>query len=452
MPVPKLPSKQGFDPAAGWWDKLHTRHTLLADAGVLFISNIANGVFGLLFWIVAARLYAPQYVGLGSAAISMMYLIGNLSRLGLDVALMRVLPGELSSERRRQMIVASLLIVAVIGLSAAVICIELPIVGAGIRNQLRNNLGVAVVFVLTCSAWGVGLVIDQILVAIKRGQVIVWDNLAFSIVKLAVLPLALSIVGQQYGIFAANALGVLAGITVVWYALRPSFWLRWQIVRRGLADVRSSLASYALLNHCSMLVAGLPNWLLPLIVAEQVGIGAAGHFYTGWMLMTLVNTGPAALGVGYFAQGARLRSDTGALLRRTSGYLLIVMVPIVAILIPTSGYLLMIFGNSYTEAATDMLRYLFAASIPFALSLLCLAQLRLKGDMRALNIASCSSTVVTLGLSYLLLPTLGLSGIGIAWLSACVITVSYCLWRLQTAFRHGGIDHAVVSDKPATSW
>jgi len=52
---------------------------------------------GFFFWIFAARLYAPEDVGLGSALISAlisaMGLLCMLSMLGFNIGLIRYIPG-----------------------------------------------------------------------------------------------------------------------------------------------------------------------------------------------------------------------------------------------------------------------------------------------------------------------------------------------------------------------
>jgi O-antigen/teichoic acid export membrane protein len=54
-------------------------------------ANIAAAAFGFLFWMVAARLYRPQEVGLAAGALSAIGLLSMLSLLGLDYAMVRFL-------------------------------------------------------------------------------------------------------------------------------------------------------------------------------------------------------------------------------------------------------------------------------------------------------------------------------------------------------------------------
>lgn len=57
---------------------------------------------GFFFWVIAARLYPVEGIGLASAAISAMGLLALLSTLGLDYGLIRFLPN--ASEKAKDMI------------------------------------------------------------------------------------------------------------------------------------------------------------------------------------------------------------------------------------------------------------------------------------------------------------------------------------------------------------
>ena len=67
---------------------------------------------GFLFWIIAAHLFSVSDVGKGSALISGVTLIGNLSLLGLNIGMGRYLP---SAMNRDALISSALAIVAVVG-------------------------------------------------------------------------------------------------------------------------------------------------------------------------------------------------------------------------------------------------------------------------------------------------------------------------------------------------
>jgi len=60
------------------------RHYLrmLFDAGSLMVSMTLSAGLGFIYWVIAARHYPQESVGLASAAISSMLLLGEVGQFG----------------------------------------------------------------------------------------------------------------------------------------------------------------------------------------------------------------------------------------------------------------------------------------------------------------------------------------------------------------------------------
>jgi len=67
---------------------------LYRNSLAMMLNSALAALFGLLFWIMAARTMPSKDIGLATAAISAAALILGLSRLGLDAGLVRYLPGS----------------------------------------------------------------------------------------------------------------------------------------------------------------------------------------------------------------------------------------------------------------------------------------------------------------------------------------------------------------------
>ena len=81
------------------WVKLTRIHlAMLLNAGSLVGTTLMTSVLGFAYWWVAARLYAPGVVGLASALISTMTLLGTISMLGLGTLLTGELPRQPGKE------------------------------------------------------------------------------------------------------------------------------------------------------------------------------------------------------------------------------------------------------------------------------------------------------------------------------------------------------------------
>src|SRR5512144_1467936 len=70
----------------------HLRHPLFQNGYALVASSATSAGLGFLFWIVAARFYSTQIVGLNSALISAMLFLSGISQLSLNSVLIRFVP------------------------------------------------------------------------------------------------------------------------------------------------------------------------------------------------------------------------------------------------------------------------------------------------------------------------------------------------------------------------
>ena len=65
---------------------------LYSNAFYLMSANAMSAVFGFAFWVIAARFYPAEAVGLASAVIAAVGLLACLANLGFGYGLIRFLP------------------------------------------------------------------------------------------------------------------------------------------------------------------------------------------------------------------------------------------------------------------------------------------------------------------------------------------------------------------------
>ena len=71
----------------------HLRDPLLKNSIFIMLTSIASAGFGFVFWMLAAKFYPAEDVGIATALISSMGLLVLLSRFGLDFLIVRFFPG-----------------------------------------------------------------------------------------------------------------------------------------------------------------------------------------------------------------------------------------------------------------------------------------------------------------------------------------------------------------------
>ena len=62
----------------------HLRTPLFRNGYALLASSAATSALGLFYWVLAARYYSTETVGLGSALLSAMMLLSGIAQLSLN--------------------------------------------------------------------------------------------------------------------------------------------------------------------------------------------------------------------------------------------------------------------------------------------------------------------------------------------------------------------------------
>ena len=113
-----------------------TKNHLYKNSFFLITSSCIASVIGFLFWILIARLYSTDQIGLATSLSSIVNLIATFSLLGLNTGLIRFLP--LSKYKNEQINSVLLIISAVSGIFALITLLNINL----ISNHLifvKNN-------------------------------------------------------------------------------------------------------------------------------------------------------------------------------------------------------------------------------------------------------------------------------------------------------------------------
>ena len=82
------------------------------------------------------------------------------------------------------------------------------------------------------------------------------------------------------------------------------------------------------------------------------------------------------------------------------------------------NYLLLIFGNQYAKNSLEVLRILALASIPYSVNALYASIKRIKKEIKPLIYMYAGISILTIVISYLLMQSIEIIGVGIAWVLA----------------------------------
>jgi O-antigen/teichoic acid export membrane protein len=328
--------------------------SLLVNAVSMMGTALVTSGFGVVFWLVAARYFSKDAVGVASASTSAMTLLGFFATLGLGTLLMGELPRRPS--HARPMINAAFLITGatgfVLGLGFALLA---PLISENF-TALDANLLSLFFFALGVGLTAGVLVLDQTLIGLLRGGLQLIRNVVFAAGKLiALLPIALLVSDAGPGwIYSVWTLGIaISLLTLVRFytrrgtqRLRPDF------------EVLNDLRGSAFAHHLFNLAAKTPDLLIPVLVVGLVSAAANAAFYMAWMIAGFLFTVPWALSTMVFAIGAGEAERLAERFRFTVRLSLAFGLVANLVLLPAAGPLLQIFGPSYAEAATTTLHIL----------------------------------------------------------------------------------------------
>jgi O-antigen/teichoic acid export membrane protein len=400
------------------------RVSLYRNAVYLVLYSAVNSVTGVLFWIAAARLYHAEAVGLASAAIAAIGFVSLFSSLGLDYGLIRFLPdaGDKAGDTINTCFTTAGLVAVVLG--------GIFMAGLGLWSpallKIRENPAFLVSFLSLSVVFSLSGFVIQVFIARRRSVFTLAAGLIFALSRFIPLFFLASIYAGL-GIYAAWGCAVAAStlIGIFWFiprvlrGYRPRPTVKKAVLREML---RFSLA-----NYFSNIFWALPIVILPLMVVNILGAEQNAYFYVGWSMASIIFIIPVSTSQSLYAEGSHDQERLGHEVRKSVKISLVLMGPALIIILALSDKIMWLFGSAYSENAPHLTWTIALSGLPMTINLIYLSMRRVQKRMKGAMILTAFMAVVTLSLSYFLLPIMGILGAGIAWLagqsSAAIIVV-----------------------------
>ena len=177
---------------------MHLRQLLFSSASLMASQILTAGV-GFLFWVVAARRFDEASVGVASAAISAMSLIGAIGTVGMGTLLIREMPLNRGSEHR--MLSAALLLSSGLGAVLGVAFVLLAPLLSDEFAPLVADPWIWLSVVVGSGLTAAGLNMDQALVGLLRSELQLVRNIVAAGGRLLLL-LATVFIGSAAGSLA----------------------------------------------------------------------------------------------------------------------------------------------------------------------------------------------------------------------------------------------------------
>lgn len=393
----------------------HVTVPLYRNGYALILSSAATSALGLVYWVLAARYYSAELVGLNSALLSALMFLSVVAQMNLGGMLVRFVP--LAGRRTPRLIGLAYLASAVAALVACWVFLTGLDVWSPTLSVLTQDPMLSAWFVLGTVAWCVFGLQDSALTGLRETVWVPVENALYALAKIALLVLFASGF-SQYGIFGSWTVPVAV-------ALAPVNWL---IFRRFIPRHIHSTAERAVIirprellrfvggNYLGSLFFQASMTLLPLIVINGLGATTNAYFYLPWTITVSLQMIALNMATSFTVEASRDLANVSHYGRRVLVHNLRLLIPIVLVVVIGAPYILGVFGSEYAEAGTEMLRLLALSVIPYSLVALYSGLARVQNRVWRIALMQGIRCVLLLSGSLLLLPLGGITSIGWVWL------------------------------------
>lgn len=394
------------------------RDPLYRNSIELMFTSFFNSGCGFFFWIIAAKIYTVEEVGLATALISFLGIVILVSRLGFDFSIIRFLPTNdkarvfgtcLSITTMASILVGTISILLVEFISPSLAFLKVPV------------YALAFLFIVVVNS--VASITGNAFVADRKANKYLFQNIFMSFRILFLIPLAFL---GTFGIFGSVGLSYLLASFFALIVLQRSI----ASIRPGVdADFLKKSFRFSNWNYASSILSVAPTLLIPLMVLNLLGVEEAAKYYIAFAIGNLIIIIPNSLGTSLFVEGSHgegLRKNVA----RSAGASFVLLIPTVLAVFLFGDRLLGLINEDYIEAFNFLRILAISGFLVVVYSIFIPIQnVRMKvGSILRLN---ALRFILLLGLSYVLIQQYGILGAGYGWIITYGILNMAIVWQAR---------------------
>ena len=369
----------------------------------------------MVYWLLAARLYSAEAIGISSALLSAMMFIVNLAHLNLPNGLNRFVPGA-GNKTKRLILGAYGITVLIAGIASIGFVLGVSYWSPSLAF-IKSNWLLSLFFICATMGWAIFVLQDSALTGLRQAVWIPIENLGFALAKILLL------------VLVAVMLPV-TGVFVSW--IIPVFFLlpiiNWLIFRRVLPNHSKKaelpkepitvrvIGRFVFADYIASAVWMATTNLLPLLVLETLGAAENAWFYLAWNISYALYLVSRSMGMSLVTEGVTDRSKLAELAYQTLMKSFMIVIPAAAALYLIAPILLQFYGADYALQTTTLLRLFAISAIPGTVITVYTGLLRVQKKMIQLIFVLSGQGIIILGFSMLWMQQYGLNGIGYSWL------------------------------------
>lgn len=370
----------------------------------IILTSLSSAGFGFIFWMLAAKMYSAEDVGIATALISSIGLLIMFSRFGLDFSIIRFFPGNDRNKIFSTSVIITTISVIVLGITF-IIGVDLFSPELYILKSTHN----AEIFLISLIISSVTALTAISFVAIRKAA---YQLVQSTIMGLRILLLIPLITFGAMGVFGAVSISTLIAMIVAMLLLsRSDIKLKFVIDREFL----NKSFNFSVSNYLAGMFTTGPSLILPIMALNMLGAEQAAFYYISYTIVSLLFTISNAISTSLFVEGSHGEALKSTVMKSIPS-IFILSVPLAAILFIWGGWILERIGEGYAGGGFEVLRVMVIASFFVGINQLCFAIQRVQKQTRGLLILSGVIFGLIVGLGYIFLDMFGVVGIGYAWL------------------------------------
>lgn len=382
--------------------------SLYRNSVYLMLSTGVMAFFGFFFWMINARLFSPEQVGIATTLISAITLISSFSLLGLGNSLIRYLP---TSDRKNEKINTSFTLA---GLTSVVFSIIFLVFLKKFSPKLLfigENIIFSLLFILFIVFSSLNTISENVFIAYRSSKYVLIKNTIFSIAKL-ILPFALVTLGA-YGIFMSLGIALTTAFVfgLIFLILKFNYLFK-PIIKM---DIIKRMTRFSLGNYIAGFIGGLPQMALPIFITNSIGAKFSAYFYMDMMIANLLYIVPLAVSQSLFAEGSYGETELKIHLKKAIKIISLILIPVILVIIFFGKYILLAFGKEYSSEGESFLQILAITGIFISINCIGNSIFYIKHKIKLIILVNFIGVFVILSLSTLLVQ-LNLLGIGVGWI------------------------------------
>jgi O-antigen/teichoic acid export membrane protein len=398
---------------------------LFLNSFYLMLATAVMAGFGFFFWMIVARLFTTNEIGIATTLISAMGLIAVFSLVGFGPTFVRYLP---NSKNTNDKLNTGIIIVSFVTLFLATLFVVLVEYISPNLDFISSSPVIAISFVFFCIMSALNVLTDSVFLANRRAKYTLVINTIFSATKM-ILPIFFIGYGAL-GIFLAAALSQTVGfilsllVMIFKFNYRPQLVIKLSIIKR--------VWRFSASNYVAGVLYMIPISYLPILITNKLGAESSAYFYISIMIGNLVYVIPRATTSSLFAEGSNDESTFDSNIKKSIKIIAILLTPSILILFFFGNSILRIFGESFDSGGTNFLKLVAISAIVVSIYNLFGTLFSVKKDLRSIILINIVYAVSTVLLSFALL-RFGLTGIGYAWFGGNAIAgfAGYLIYKLK---------------------